>query len=125
MNLYEALEQLDQPAGLYEDQPDEEQLAVLQVSPRHLDYEPKGYWYYIVRDCDKDMFVVVYADIGSVNILYWMNNRYPSPIGLMPPEYRHDSNWKIFTKEQLFLFNGGRPEDWTTCLLKEKANDVN
>lgn len=114
MNLYEALERIksnDNP--LYEDDLDEQQYA---VSQREMTADHSGYWYDIITDSRAGLFVCIYADVGSKNILYWMDHQTPQPIGMMNPECVYDNNWKLLTRRQLFLFNGGNPEDWEECV---------
>ena len=118
MTLYEAMGQLNNPVELYDEEPEEQQLIILQRPAN-----AGGHWYFVISDSNKAQFVYVYADIGSRKILYWINRAIPRPFFWLHQDNRNNNNWQIMTRQQLFLFNGGKPEEYKVALRLANATE--
>lgn len=119
MTLSEAMDQLNKPVELYDEDTEEQRLIILQRADGVVD----GHWYFVIPDSNKAQFVYIYADIGSRKILYWINRMTPQPLYQLHRDYRNNNNWQIMTRQQLFLFNGGTPEEYKEALRLANATE--
>lgn len=120
MTLSEAMEQLNKPVELYDEEPEEQRLIILQRPEAVVE----GHWYFVIPDSNKEQFVYIYADIGSRKILYWINRMTPQPLSQLHRDYRNNNNWQIMTRQQLFLFNGGKPAEYKEALRLANATEI-